>query len=239
MREKALIIEDDHDLVELLKTHIEYLGYDVEFSYNGEDGLEKALNGDYTFVLLDYMLPGLEGVEVCRRLRAENSRVAIIMLTSKTDDLNKVLLLELGADDYITKPFNLMELKARIKAVVRRTAAPGGAFEEEQSKPLSFKGLQIDFEKRKVTLHGQTIELTTREFDLLALLAAHPGKPFTREQLNEGLYGYPVQGYERSINTHINRIRAKIEANPEEPMYVHTLRGVGYSFADLEDDPEE
>jgi len=224
MREKALIIDDDFDLVELLKTHVEYIGFDVDVSYDGETGLEKALGGEYSFILLDYVLPGLEGVEVCKRIRAENSDMAIIMVTSKTDYLNKVLLLELGADDYITKPFNIMELKARIKAVLRRTAGQKRHLEQER-EALSFKGLCIDFEKRKVMLHERVVEFTTREFDLLAILSSHPGKPFTREQLNEELYGYQVQGYERSINTHINRIRAKIEPKPEQPIFIHTVRG--------------
>ena len=233
MNKVALIIEDDRDLAELVRTHVEHMGYQLDHVIDGKEGLERALSREYAFVILDYMLPSLGGVEICKGIRDQKKDLPIIMLTTKSDELSKVLLLELGADDYVTKPFSVLELTARIKAVLRRSDRSIESSAGE-ARNLEYNGLEINFEKRTVSLDGAPIQFTTREFDLLAILASSPGRPFTRDELNQELYGHYVSGYEQSINVHINRIRAKLKRGEERSDFIFTIRGFGYRFAEIE-----
>ena len=182
------------------------------------------------------MLPGMDGLEICKRLREQKPRVPILMLTAKSEEIDKVLGLELGADDYLTKPFSIRELIARVKAILRRTQDQGNvAMGRVQPTELAYDGLAIDLDKRRVTVEGTPVELTAKEFDLLALFASHPGKPFNREQLLNQVWGYSFSGYEHTVNSHINRLRSKIETDPSEPKFILTVWGFGYRFMDQED----
>jgi len=206
----------------------------VEHTAGGEDGLRRAQQGGWALVILDLMLPGLGGLDICRQLREREDRVPILMLTAKSEEIDKVLGLELGADDYLTKPFSIRELQARIKALLRRAqmAAPAAA---APRPTLEVDGLTIQLDKRRVLLGGKPVELTAKEFDLLALFASNPGRPFNREQLLNQVWGYSYAGYEHTVNSHINRLRAKIEADPGHPRYIITVWGFGYRFADPEE----
>ena len=236
MKTCILIVEDDPDIADLVEIHLLDLGYELDRAADGKEGLEKALAGDYPLVILDLMLPELDGLEVCKRLRAEKESLPILMLTSKSEEFDKVLGLELGADDYVTKPFSIRELMARIKALLRRAnALKADDAPETEQKELVFEGLRIDPEKRKVSLDGQRLELTSKEFDLLALFASNPGRTYSREQLLNQVWKYQFTGYEHTVNSHINRLRAKIERNPSQPNYIITAWGVGYRFAELEE----
>lgn len=231
----VLIIEDDPNIVDLMEIHLKDLGYELEWAADGISGLKKVLDNAYPLVILDLMLPKLDGLEVCKRIRAENKYTPLLMLTSKSEELDKVLGLELGADDYITKPFSIRELIARIKAIFRRMEAD----KEEATGPMPQKELVrgelvIYMEKRKVTLSGHPVELTVKEFDLLALFASRPGRVYSRQELLDIVWGYQFDGYDHTVNSHINRLRSKIEKNPSEPIYIKTVWGIGYSF----DEPE-
>lgn len=231
MMPRALLIEDNVELTAMLSSEMELLGYHLECAPDGAAGLLRALEGEFQFVILDLNLPKLGGAEVCKKLRQHNPAVPIIILTSQSDETHKVLLLELGADDYVCKPFSMPELRARINAVLRRSAAraiPAGA----EEAPKRFGELMIDFVRHRITLRGEPVDFTATEFEILAMLAAAPGKPFHREQIIEQLYGDALSLNDKNISNHINRIRTKIEPNPEEPLYVMTLRGVGYYFND-------
>jgi len=234
MFRKILVVEDNKELAHLLELHLRDLSYEVDLAFDGVAGLDRAEANYYDLVILDLMLPGIDGLEVCRRLRNSPSYTPILMLTSKTSELDRVLGLEIGADDYVTKPFSIKELLARVKAILRRV-------EELQSEPrhvkkgfLQVRGLTIDAEKRKVSLKGKEVDLTAKEFDLLFYFAQHPGRVFTRLQLLDAVWGYGHEGYEHTVNSHINRLRAKIEDNPAQPRYILTVWGVGYKFADVE-----
>jgi len=230
MDQRILIIEDDPEIADLVELHFRDHNFELDRAANGEVGLEKALANTYDAVLLDLMLPGLDGVEVCKRLRAEKS-VPIIMLTAKSEELDRVLGLELGADDYVTKPFSVRELIARVKAVLRRTS--GSVTDANQPGTIAVAGIVIDLEKRTVSLDGKSIELTAKEFDLLTLFAANPGRVFRRNELLDKVWGYQFEGYGHTVNSHINRLRSKIEKNPADPTYITTVWGVGYKFADV------
>lgn len=236
MSKKVLIIEDDPDIADLLKIHLRDLDLDLDSALDGETGLDKALNNEYEMVVLDIMLPKLDGLEVCKRIRERNKSLPILMLSAKAEEFDKVLGLELGADDYMTKPFSIRELVARIRSILRRINA---LIEDKSSadevKELEFAGLKINLEKRKVLLNNTKIELTAKEFDLLALFAAHPGKAYTRERLLNIVWGYQFTGYEHTVNSHINRLRAKIEEDPSHPQYIKTVWGIGYKLAELEE----
>jgi len=235
MDRKVLIIEDDADIADLLELHLKDLDLNLDRADDGEFGLQKALENDYELVILDLMLPKLNGLDVCKRIREQKKSLPILMLTAKSEEFDKVLGLELGADDYLTKPFSIRELIARIKAIIRRVNA---VIEEQVSsdvKELSFGSLIINMEKRKVLLDGKNIELTAKEFDLLALFASNPGKAYTRENLLNIVWGYQFTGYEHTVNSHINRLRAKIESNPADPKFIKTVWGIGYKFAEHED----
>lgn len=232
MSRRILIVEDNRDLADLLKIHLTDLSYEVDMEHDGNAGLAAALKTPYDLVILDVMLPGLDGLELCRRLRMGAAYVPILMLTSKSSELDRVLGLELGADDYVTKPFSINELLARVKAVFRRAEALQVAAVRPPNKLMQVQDLAIDLDKREVTLAGRSVELTVKEFDLLAFFAQQPGRVFTRSQLLDQVWGYGHDGYEHTVNSHINRLRAKIEVNPAEPRYILTVWGVGYKFSE-------
>ncbi|MDX8338392.1 response regulator transcription factor [Draconibacterium sp. IB214405] len=227
--EKALIIEDDKDISELVAIHLADMDLEVDKAFDGKDGLMKALNNQYRFILLDLRLPHLDGFEICKRLRMEKVNTPILMLTSKSEEIDKVLGLEMGADDYISKPFGIRELLARIKAVLRRYDS-SQKNDETAEKEYRFEDLYINEGMRIVELNGNRIELSPKEFDLLIYLAAHPGRTYTRMQLLNQIWGYEFEGFEHTVNSHINRLRSKIETNMNEPQYILTTWGVGYKF---------
>ncbi len=233
---QVLIIEDDRDIADLVEIHLHDLGYTLDRAEDGRSGLEKFYDREYDLVILDLMLPGLDGLEVCKRIREENKYTAILMLTAKSEELDRVLGLELGADDYLTKPFSVRELVARIKAIFRRLDADEERVQARyQSEQVRLGELRLDLKKRKVTLADQSIELTAKEFDLLALFATHPGRAFSRQELLDLVWGYQFTGYEHTVNSHINRLRSKIEQNPAKPVYIKTVWGIGYRFAEPEE----
>ena len=236
MSKKILIIEDDHDLVDLLTIHITDIGYSLESAGDGENGLNKTRSGKYDLIILDLMLPKMDGIEVCKQIRAIDKSLPILMLTSKSEEIDKILGLELGADDYVTKPFSIRELMARIKTILRRVdAVKENGSEKAEEAPLIFDELHIDLQKRKVTLGSTLVELTAKEFELLSLFASHPGRAYSREQLLNQIWGYQFSGYEHTVNSHINRLRQKIEENPSDPKYIKTVWGVGYRFTETEE----
>ncbi len=230
---RILIIEDEREIAELVSLHLKDLNYNTSHSPNGHDGLEKALAGDYDLIILDLMLPGLDGFEICRRLRQEKEYLPILILTSRAEELDRVLGLELGADDYLTKPFSIRELLARIKAIFRRVEAltqPANTIVEE--KKISYDNLEIDLIKRKVTLDGETVDLTVKEFELLELFSKNPGRAYSRRDLLTFVWGYQFNGYDHTVNSHINRLRSKIEKDPSNPRFIKTVWGHGYRFAE-------
>ncbi len=235
MKKKVLIIEDDKDIVELLKIHLTDLNCDLDWAYDGETGLRKALQGDQQLIILDVMLPGKDGMEICRQLRAKNTQTPILMLTAKSEEIDKVLGLEMGADDYLTKPFSIREFIARVKAIFRRMELMRPNSDPAPSSLMRFGELQIDLEKRKVSIKNQRIDLSPKEFELLSLLASHPGKSYDRTRILNLVWGYDFDGYEHTVNSHINRLRSKIEPDIHHPQYILTTWGVGYRFnEDLE-----
>ncbi|MEE9355838.1 MAG: response regulator transcription factor [Methylococcaceae bacterium] len=232
MTDKILIIEDSEDLAELLALNLKDLSYDVQLAFDGVSGLKLARESDYNLVILDLMLPGLDGMEICRQLRNQKNYTPILMLTSKSSELDRVLGLEMGADDYVIKPFSVQELMARIKAILRRMKAIETSSDQSDSYLIQRNNMLIDLEKRQVTVKENHIDLTAREFDLLTHFAKHPGKVFSRTQLLDQVWGYGYEGYEHTVNSHINRLRVKIEENPSTPDYIETVWGVGYRYAE-------
>ena len=229
---KVLVIEDDRNIVDLLEIHLKDLNCDIVKSYDGRDGLDKALRDDYDLMILDLMLPGVEGTEICRQVRAQRKTTPIMMLTAKSEEIDKVLGLEIGADDYLTKPFSVREFIARVKAIFRRSKIIEDQLSQPTSMVLTFGDLAIDFEKRKVSIQEKRIELTPKEFDLLHLLASHPGRSYSRSQILNLVWGYDFDGYEHTVNSHINRLRAKIEPDIAQPSYILTSWGIGYRFTE-------
>ncbi|UCE55212.1 MAG: response regulator transcription factor [Desulfobacterales bacterium] len=234
MSKKILIIEDNRDLVHLLQGHLRDLAFQVDVAFDGLAGIAKADSDKYDLIILDLMLPGLDGIEVCRRLRRKPSYVAILMLTAKSSEMDRVVGLELGADDYVTKPFSIRELLARVKAILRRVEELSEGAKEPVEAIIQFGDLVLDPARRNANLKGQSIELTAKEFDLLSHFARNPGKVYTRSQLLDRVWGYGHDGYEHTVNSHINRLRAKIEKDPTHPAYILTVWGVGYKFAEME-----
>ena len=228
-----LVIEDDENILTMISEHFSRVGYVVKTAEDGVAGIQAALIDHPDVVLLDLMLPKMDGLAVCRELREKAPYIPILMLTAKDDVVDKVLGLEMGADDYITKPFSLRELEARIKSVLRRvrtgTSKDGGASDEA---PITRGKLRIDPSKREVMVGERLVELTPKEFDLLRLFASNPGRVFPRKYLLEKIWDYSYEGYDRTIDSHINRLRAKIEDNPENPQMVLTVWGIGYKFYD-------
>jgi len=229
---QILIVEDQADIADLIAMHVRDLGHRVEVIHDGEAGYARARTGDFDLIVLDVMLPRRDGLDVLRALRMDRITTPVLMLTARSSELDRVLGLELGADDYLTKPFSIMELTARIKAMLRRAdlaSAPKTSTDEDR---IAVGDLQIDPSAHEVRLHGKTIALTAKEFDLLLYLARHPGRAFNRTQLLDAVWGTTFEGYEHNVNTHINRLRSKIEADPANPRYVLTVRGLGYRFID-------
>jgi DNA-binding response OmpR family regulator len=239
MSKRILIIEDNADLAHLVAMHLRDLSYEVDIAEDGPGGLARAMQTVYDLVLLDLMLPGLDGLDVCRRIREKTPYVPIIMLTSRSSETDRVVGLEVGADDYVTKPFSIVELLARVKAMFRRVEQLRRSAGQPASSRVEAGNLLIDPEKRTVTLRGLAVELTAKEFDLLFYFAAHPGRVFTRSQLLDAVWGYGHDGYEHTVNSHINRLRAKIEDDPAQPRYILTVWGVGYKFAENPSPGEE
>ena len=227
---RILVVEDDPDISHLLEIHLRDNAYQVDVVNNGIDGLNRASNHDYQLIVLDLMLPGMDGLQLCRNLRGQSITIPILMLTAKSSELNRVLGLELGADDYLTKPFSILELQARVRAILRRSelTAQQGAGEADAS--LELQSLSIDVAGRKVSIAGQPIELTAKEFDLLLFFARNPGRVFSRGQLLDQVWGYSHNGYEHTVNSHINRLRKKIARAPGQNQYIETVWGVGYRF---------
>jgi DNA-binding response OmpR family regulator len=233
MRHNVLIVEDEPDIARLLQTHLQDTGYQADTAGNGAAAMKLFGKGDYDLVVLDLMLPDTDGLSLCRQMRAQEGYVAILMLTAKSTELDRVVGLEVGADDYLTKPFSVPELLARIKALFRRIEAMQAQPESStQEEVIERDGLVIDVNRRSVQVDGKVVDLTAREFDLLLFFARHPGRVFSRIQLLDQVWGYNHDGYEHTVNSHINRLRGKIEANPADPRYVLTVWGVGYKFSD-------
>lgn len=233
---KVLVIEDDREIAGLIELHLKDLKCEVSLAHDGELGLAKALEDEYSLIILDLMLPGLEGLELCRRLRAEPKYTPVLMLTAKSSELDRVVGLEMGADDYLTKPFSLRELLARVKAIFRRVDAMTAAVApDSHPQRIEADGLSIDMEKRKVWVDKKLLDLTAKEFDLLVQFAGNPGRVYTRAQLLDLVWGYGSESYQHTVNSHINRLRAKVEEDPTRPRYILTVWGVGYKFSELED----
>ncbi len=232
----VLVVEDDKDITGLLDIHLKDLNCKVSIVHDGEKGFHDILKNKYDLVVLDIMLPKMDGLEICRKIRAEKNNTPILMLTAKSEELDKVLGLEVGADDYLTKPFSVREFIARVKALFRRMEAIQGETGSADKSPIiKFADVEIDRERRKVLLKGKRLDLTAKEFELLLLFATHPGKTYTREQLLELVWGYQFNGYDHTVNSHINRLRSKIEEDLSKPRYILTAWGVGYRFAELEE----
>ena len=231
-----LIVEDNRDLAELLRLHLQTQGYEVDVAFDGVTGLRKVTSTMYSLVILDLMLPGMDGITLCQRLRESNAISAVLMLTSRTAEADRIQGLEVGADDYVLKPFSILELMARIKAMFRRMqvqAHKQPSLENQSSgHVIDHHNMLIDLTKRQVMISEKRIDLTAKEFDLLAYFAMHPGQVFSRKQLLDQVWGYAYEGYEHTVNSHINRLRVKIEANPTSPEYIETVWGVGYRYVD-------
>jgi DNA-binding response OmpR family regulator len=230
---RVLVVEDHQEIAELVRLHLVDLPCEVDVAADGTRGLALAEANAYDLLILDLMLPGLNGLEVCKRLRARELYTPILMLTSKSSEVDRVLGLELGADDYLTKPFSIVELIARVKAIFRRVDALEAA-PARKPKTIVNRELAIDVDRRHVTLAGRTIELTAKEFDLLVFFASQPGRVFKREQLLDKVWGYSHSGYEHTVNAHINRLRSKIEKDSANPRYILTVWSVGYKFAETD-----
>jgi DNA-binding response OmpR family regulator len=232
-KDTILVIEDDPEIASVVVMNIEDLGLKAEHVPDGQTGLHKALSGRYALVILDLMLPKLDGLAVCTGIREKDSHTPILMLTAKAEEIDRVVGLEIGADDYLTKPFSVRELMARVRALLRRSQAAtvkaGGA---EGRSVIRIGELTIDFQKRRVNLGEKLIELTVKEFDLLDLFVHNPGRAYSRGDILNLVWGYQFEGYEHTVNTHINRLRNKIEADPAHPQYLKTVWGVGYRFTE-------
>ena len=232
MPRKVLVVDDQQELAELVQLHLKDLHCEVTLAFDGPAGLAQLRAKDFDLVILDLMLPGMDGLEICRRLRAGPRYVPVLMLTAKSSELDRVLGLELGADDYVTKPFSIIELVARVKAIFRR----GDALAQGEAAPhagsIRAGELAIDPDRREARLGERPVELTAKEFDLLLHFARSPGRVFTRSQLLDSIWGYSHSGYEHTVNSHINRLRSKIEHDPGNPRYILTVWSVGYKFND-------
>ncbi len=235
MQKRILVVEDNEDLANLLDIHLKDESWGVDLCQDGKRGFKKALKNVYDLIILDIMLPGMDGLEILKKLRGKDNTIPILMLTSKSSEIDRILGLEFGADDYVTKPFSVRELIARIKAIFRRIEVHSSQNLKDQSpKVLKYDDLTIDHGKRKVIVKDTSIELTAKEFDLLYFFASNPGQVFNRAQLLDKVWGYGHDGYEHTVNSNINRLRAKIETDPAEPEYIITVWGVGYKFRDLD-----
>ncbi|WP_245555218.1 response regulator transcription factor [Hahella ganghwensis] len=226
-RHRFLVVEDEEDIAELVALHLGDLNGDVTTEGDGARGLEKALNDQWDMVFLDLRLPTVDGLDICRALRSQASYVPVMMVTSRSSELDKVLGLEIGADDYLVKPFSMIELKARVKALLRRAHQSRSVPAPED---LEYGELLLNLGRRKVAVRDQELELTAKEFDLLWFFASHPGQVFKRYELLNKVWGYGYEGYEHTVNSHINRLRSKLEPDPAHPKFIETVWGVGYRF---------
>lgn len=231
---KILIIEDHTDLANILKLNLSDLDYIVKHADDGLKGLDYLQKESFDLVILDLMLPGMDGLEICRHIRSQHDYTPVLMLTSKSSEIDRVLGLEIGADDYVTKPFSVREVMARIKALFRRLEAFSISSDStnEDKNNVVFGNLEIDIDTHQVSIEGRTIDLTAREFELLNHFVRRPGRVYSRAQLLDMVWGYGHEGYEHTVNSHINRLRAKIEQDPTHPEYILTIWGVGYKFND-------
>lgn len=227
-----LIVEDNRDLAELLALNLRGQDYEVDLAFEGITGASMADAKEYTLIVLDVMLPGLDGIGVCQHIRQHQRYTPILMLTSRSAEADRIRGLEVGADDYVVKPFSILELLARIKAILRRMDAFTQTANVIDSSVIKRKDMTIDLDKRNVQINTRNIELTAREFDLLAHFARYPGRVFSRKQLLDLVWGYAYEGYEHTVNSHINRLRVKIEKDPTSPEYIETVWGVGYRYAE-------
>ncbi len=226
---KVIIIEDNRDISELVTLHLSDLGIQVDAFYDGIKGWNSINNKQYDLIILDIMLPGMDGLEICKKIRqTSKAYTPILMLTSRSSEMDRVLGLESGADDYLTKPFSLMEMVARVKALIRRHDAM--LSKPTNTEKLNFTDLSINTQTREVLKQQQQLELTAKEFDLLLYFARHPGQVFDRMQLLDKVWGYGHEGYEHTVNSHINRLRGKLETDPRTPRFIKTVWGVGYQF---------
>ena len=230
---RLLLVEDDKDINQLICLNLEALDFNVTSCENGREGLQLALKGAFDLMILDVMLPEMDGLTLCRRLRQDKNFTPILMLTAKNSEADRVIGLEVGADDYLSKPFSILELQARVKAMLRRVQL--NHYLETVSNAnanaiVAFGQLVIDSNKRRVSLKGEEVHLTAKEFDLLLYLASSPGRVYSRGDLLDAVWGYKHSGYEHTVNSHINRLRSKLELDPANPIYVLTVWGVGYKF---------
>lgn len=237
MHEKILVVEDQEDICQLVAMNLETQNYEVTCCLDGLEGLNQALNNAFDLIILDVMLPNMDGLQICQKIRANDIYTPILMLTAKKTETDRVVGLEVGADDYLTKPFSVRELQARVKALLRRVAFMSLENMSQENggispNRISCNGLVIDKQKRSVSLTGNDIKLTAKEFDLLLYMASFPGQVFSREQLLNAVWGYQHSGYEHTVNSHINRLRSKLETDPAKPKFVLTVWGVGYKFND-------
>lgn len=231
MNKKLLVIEDDPDIQNLVRINLTTANHQVDVTGNGQRGYELAQSGQYDLIILDIMLPDMDGLQICTQLRSKDNLTPILMLTAKDSEADRVVGLEVGADDYLTKPFSIRELQARVKAMLRRMEM-NRQQQKQDEELLTFGDLTINAAKRLVHLKDQPITLTSTEFDLLLYLARNPGVVFSRSQLLDSVWGYSHSGYEHTVNSHINRLRTKLEIDPANPQYVLTVWGVGYKFND-------
>jgi len=229
VRKRILVIEDERDIADLIGLHLKDRDYDVCIARDGTTGLRSAAAEHWNLIILDLRLPGIDGLEICRRLRAETAQVPILMVTSKSSELDRVVGLEVGADDYVTKPFSIMELMARVKAILRRAEFAERAGDAGQPA-IELGCLAIDPKSRSAMVRNRPVELTAREFELLHHFARFPGRVFRRTELLDSVWGYGHDGYEHTVNSHINRLRSKIETNPARPDLIVTVWGVGYKL---------
>lgn len=233
LKSRILVVEDTAEIAQLIRWHLEDVGLRVEIAADGLTALEMARNHEYDLILLDLMLPGMNGLDVCRNLRMDTKRyMPILMLTAKASEIDRVVGLELGADDYLGKPFSIPELQARVKALLRRAERMRTSEVTASDAVVIFGKLSIDSMRREVRLEDRVVALTAKEFDLLLFLARNPGRVYTRAQLLGAVWGTTLESYEHNVNTHINRLRAKVETDPATPEHILTVRGVGYRFAD-------
>lgn len=234
MAPRILVIEDQQDINDLIAMNLQSINFSVTQVFDGKQGLDEALSGQYDAIVLDIMLPGMDGLQLCQHLRGRENVTPILMLTAKKNEAERVIGLEVGADDYLTKPFSVLELQARLKALLRRVAfhRKDEPLEGASSK-ITCGAMVIDQSAHRVFIDGQPVHVTGKEYDLLVYLASYPGRVFSREQLLNAVWGYHHESYEHTVNSHINRLRSKLEKDPSNPEYVLTVWGVGYQFCDM------
>ena len=236
VKDRVLIVEDEHDIATLIQVHLSELELNAEICGDGKQALKQALADDYQLIILDVMLPGINGLDICRQVREAKPLQSILMLTSRTSETDRVLGLELGADDYMTKPFSIRELQARVRSQLRRVhcietvAQPCSTVDGEQNNSTCIGQLMIDHRYHQVTHKQEVIDLTSTEFELLSFLGKHPDQVFSRSQLLDSVWGYHHSGYEHTVNSHINRLRNKLETNSAQPQIIQTVWGVGYKL---------